>query len=91
MLDDPGVEVLTNASEREFVSPATRLVAEVWKATYRPSALMDTDSPASMSAWTPLPSLETRTVVPVSRSRRNTCTPVVAGETRLVAAEAKAT
>src|SRR5579884_3565931 len=77
-------------SGAEFVSPGTRLSAADWKATNRPSPLIDGEA-LGWSDWPPEPTL-TRTVVARCRSRTKTSVRwFVSPGTRLVASEAKAT
>src|SRR3989338_7594178 len=97
----PGVpwqESRTKMSVSELKSPATRLPAKEWKATKRPSALMDGSLPARLAS---VPSVATDTRVvegvqgplaPKQVSRTKTsATPLMSLLTRLLAAEAKTT
>src|ERR1043166_3645796 len=61
----------TNTSGAPFVSPATRLEAQLVKHTYRPSAVID-EYALSPFPWAPLEATETRVVLPVTRSWTNT-------------------
>src|SRR5438874_1644352 len=74
-----------------FVSPATRLVANDWKATHRPVA--ESEGPKLEELpWTPAESTDTRTVCPVLRScTKTSLTSFVSPATRLVANDWKAT
>src|SRR5439155_7654564 len=80
----------TKTSTALLVSPATRLVAALAKATLRPSADSDGAEPAA-SPGAP-PGGRTSTVVPAPRSRTNTSTTsLVSPGARLWAAERNAT
>ena len=53
------------------MSPGTRLLAKLWKATKRPSA-ENTGEALSLFAWLPLVAVETRLMAPLSRSLTKT-------------------
>ena len=73
------------------MSPATRLVAKLLKATKRPSAEM-LGVVLSESPWTPVRPTLMRSVVPATRSRTNTSgTPLVSKGTRSLAQLVNAT
>src|SRR5690606_34511413 len=77
----------TNTSGWRFVSPGTRLVARDSNTTNRPSGLM-VGAWLVPSACAPLLETDTRSVVPVARSRTKTSTrPLVSPGTRFVAFE----
>ncbi|GJD74274.1 hypothetical protein CFIICLFH_2508 [Methylobacterium goesingense] len=64
----PVVRFLTKTSVKPFVSPATRLVAPLWKATRVPSAEIEGVVLVPDVVCAPVLSVETRVVVPVVRS-----------------------
>src|SRR5205814_757207 len=75
----------TNTSVAPLVSPATRLVAALWKATKRPAA-ESAGSLLTLLPWVPSEATLTRSVLPVCRSWTNTSVaPFVSPATRLVA------
>src|SRR5208337_4130957 len=81
----------SNTSTELFVSPGTKLAAELENTTYRPLLLMET-SEEMPAAGRPFVSALTRMFVPVFKSRTNTWrTPFVSLATRLSASLAKAT
>jgi hypothetical protein len=76
----------TKTSEASFVSPGTRLVAPLWKATIRPSAERMGAKLFPTFPWPPVESTLTRLAVPVWRSWTNTSWRLfVSPFTRLVA------
>ena len=90
-LREPVWRSWTNTSSQPLVSPGTRLEAREWKATKRPSALMEGVQLVPLP-WLPAESRLTLVVSPVWRSRTNTSeVPLVSPGTRLEAPERKAT
>jgi hypothetical protein len=81
----------TNTSSAPLVSPATRLLAVLWKTTRRPSPEIRPGPLASLP-WFPADPRLTRVVVPACRSRTKTSMrPLVSPGTRLDALLVKAT
>ncbi|GJD75813.1 hypothetical protein CFIICLFH_4058 [Methylobacterium goesingense] len=88
----PVVRSLTKMSEALFVSPVTRLVAVLWKATRVPSAEIEAAVLVPPVACAPVLSVETRVTVPVSVSLTKTSmVPFVSPATRLPALVVKTT
>ena len=79
-----------------LVSPATRLGKPAWKATKRPSALIDASAAweklKSPLPWMPSEATLTRVVWALWRSRtKMSLRPLVSPGTKLVASDSKAT
>ena len=87
----PVVRFLTKMSLLPLVSPATRLVAALWKATIRRSAVI-TASMLLPLLWLPSAAVETRAIAPVPRSlRKRSVKPLVSFGTRFEAVVEKTT
>ncbi|GJD76556.1 hypothetical protein CFIICLFH_4814 [Methylobacterium goesingense] len=88
----PVLRSLTKTSVAPFVSPVTRLVARLWKATRVPSAEIEGARLPPPVLCAPVLSVETRVVVPVPRSlTKMSCRPLVSPVTRLLEVLTKAT